>query len=147
MGLSQEYNRKKVKKLVMLTAMYGCKSMDPDDLIRDESLFAGLQGSWRQQGYGNILEMGEHTYTLYQLSEVSCIQDSGDSLQNLGKALQSLEINEGKNQLVLQCKDNLTSYYFDRETALPVLCQKEGTAYTRDPEKNFEVLWHTLDFK
>jgi carboxyl-terminal processing protease len=108
------------------------------------SWYADTKGVWLQQGYGNLMEINDSTYTVYQLNEATCIKQGSWSLDSLNESLNSKHKNASLDHLTLAYTNNDTLLRFDKTAVLPALCENGGSQYSLDPELNFAALWHTF---
>jgi carboxyl-terminal processing protease len=134
----------KCMSIMLLTACGSSKSPPPPPPPPPVSWYADVVGTWKQQGYGNVIEISELNYSLYQVNEVSCIKQGSWSLDSLDADLKDKQKNTALDHLTLEYSNNDTLQRFDKETALPVLCENDGTQISNDPEFNFDSLWNTF---
>lgn len=121
-------------------AIYRFQARGPID-----SLFAGLEGVWRSEGYGYVLEIEENSYSIYDITEFGCVEhDSGPRWQ-LDHQFTAVEPTESPDRIVAVRELRVTRLVWNREPELPVSCKPELLLSTLDPETNFEVLWHTFN--
>lgn len=103
-----------------------------------------LDGIWRLRGYGKILHIYEGKYTNYDITEISCVQESQGTLKDFMQGYGRLEINDS-GQLTLFTIGGITRYTYDRLNTLPEYCQNDRTSSSKDPEFNFEVFYHIFE--
>lgn len=106
---------------------------------------AAIEGIWRTDGYGLVLEAVGGRVTIYQNSKVSGIKIiegtySGNQMQ-FGTEVMTGTMRNGKILL----DSSFGQYYLTRLTELPDPCKNGGTPMTQDPELNFEVFWHNMN--
>jgi hypothetical protein len=105
-----------------------------------------LNGTWRTDGYGWLLEIDNGVFQVYEQTSVSCLPAMDGPVEGNILALEDgsdvmAGIVEGK--LELTWYDTL-AISADRPDALPEACTISSTQDNQDPEWNFEVLWHTF---
>ncbi len=103
-----------------------------------------LDGVWRLRGYGKILHIYEGNYTNYDITEISCVQESRGTLKDFMQRYGRLAINDS-GQLTLFTIGGITRYTYDRLNTLPEYCQNDRTSRSKDPEFNFEVFYHIFE--
>jgi hypothetical protein len=77
-----------------------------------------LDGVWRLRGYGKILHIHQGNYTNYDITEISCVQESQGTLKDFRQRYGRLAINDS-GQLTLSTIGGITRYTYDRLNALP----------------------------
>ena len=97
-----------------------------------------LDGVWRLRGYGKILHIYEGDYTNYDITEISCVQESKGTLKDFSQRYGRLAMNDS-GQLTLFTIGGITPYTYDRLETLPESCRNDRPSRSRDPEFNFEV--------
>ncbi|MBN1271640.1 MAG: hypothetical protein JXB26_05160, partial [Candidatus Aminicenantes bacterium] len=103
-----------------------------------------LDGVWRLRGYGKILHIYQGNYTNYDITEISCVQESNGILKDFMQRYGRLAINDS-GQLLLSTIGGITRYTYDRLNTLPEYCQNDRTSRSTDPEFNFEVFYHIFE--
>jgi len=135
-------------KILGVLLLSGCGSdstpLPPLPPLPPESWYAEVVGVWKQQGYGNLMEIGESDYSVYQVNQVACIKQGTWSLDSLDGDLKEKQKNTSLDHITLEYLNNDTLQRFDKSTQLPALCENGGTQFSDDPELNFDALWHTF---
>lgn len=95
-----------------------------------------FQGVWQSRGYGWILDIRIDGYTLYDSTNINCMEVESVSIKDFHNYYDRCKmLNE--HQLSLYKSGDITRYTFDRLDFLPVV-----TKSSLDPVLNFEVLWN-----
>lgn len=101
-------------------------------------------GIWKSQGSGLIVELGETSAKVFEITNVSCLQIYNGIQNELTSTLvESFSVNDSDNLVAPLITANET-ILFDRITAQPALCLNGGTGFTSNPEQNFDVFWNTF---
>jgi carboxyl-terminal processing protease len=146
----KSYNQFKLPFISILAGtllISSCGGTDPGNLPPPPpvSWYTDITGVWQQQGYGNVMEIAENSYSLYQNSQVTCIRIGSWSLDSLDNSLRSKQKNTDFSHITFEYLNNYTYQRFDKLTELPDLCKNGGNQVSNDPELNFEVLWNTIN--
>jgi C-terminal processing protease CtpA/Prc len=142
MKINNIFKNLAVLGLLSSLVLGGCKhSVDPgpDDPWED------VVGIWKQQGYGNIMQIEENTYSLFELNQVTCLKKGTWSLDSLDASLRNIQKNNSLDHFDLEYLNSNTLQRFDKVTTLPTLCDNGGTAFSSNPEVNFDAMWHTFN--
>ncbi len=102
-----------------------------------------FDGIWRLRGYGKILHIYKGNYTNYDITEISCVQESKGTLEDFKQRYGRLAINDS-GRLTLFTIGGITRYTYDRLNTLPEQCQNDRASKSKDPEHNFEVFYHAF---
>ncbi len=96
-------------------------------------------GTWISRGYGWVVEIDSKTIKMYDITKISCKASVEYPIEMLSEGL-------SVSDDVLSFKRGITIHTFDRISRLPELCTKKRSKKAlKDPEYNFEVLWHTFN--
>ena len=99
---------------------------------------ASAAGTWRSQGYGYVLEVGDAGVRIYDVTASSCaVSGEADSLAELGAI-------EGMTDDQFTLAGDTSRIGFERIASLPAACVSPAPP-TADPLRNFDVLWETFD--
>jgi len=101
------------------------------------------QGVWKSRGYGWLLELQQSRYSLYDITDHSCVEFESGSAKQFEQGFEIVSYND--DVIVLQVHADITRYGFDRIESLPADVLKLNHPRNSDPELNFEVLWHTFN--
>jgi carboxyl-terminal processing protease len=101
-----------------------------------------IDGIWKTEGYNLIVEIQNGEFTIYEITNISCLQVPSwfdEQSMNFNATL----LDNGK----LAMSHDLETFYYEasRLSELPEVCQHGITQKTSDPETNFEVFWHTAN--
>ena len=106
-----------------------------------------LNGIWRTDGYGWLLEIDDGAFQIYEQTSVSCLPAMDGPVEG-----NTLELDDGSDVMAGIVEGKLVAAWYDtvaisaaRLDALPEACTNSSTQDSQDPEWNFEVLWHTFD--
>jgi carboxyl-terminal processing protease len=105
-----------------------------------------LNGIWRTNGFGWLLEIDDGVFQVYEQTSVSCLPAMDGHVEgNILILEDGSHVTAGivAGKLVLALQDTLR-ISGDRLDALPEVCTNSTTQDSQDPEWNFEVLWHTF---
>jgi hypothetical protein len=107
-----------------------------------------LNGIWRTNGEGLLVEIDNGTFQAYDLTSVSCLPAVGGHVEGNTLVFEDgshimAGILDGKLVSASHETDTM-SLSADRLDALPEVCTSRSTQDSRDPAWNFEVLWHTF---
>ena len=102
-------------------------------------MFAALEGVWRSQGYGKILEIHSDHYVLYEETGISCIPMYSGSLRELSQHYEDLVVSPRKQRFSVRRASGVSRVDFRRLKALPPTAELSRTRNPEDPEYNFEV--------
>ena len=100
-----------------------------------------LRGLWRTQGFGFVLAVGPRKITVYEVTEVSCLQVEQLSYNWLLFRIIGIHAAREGQRLKLWGRRTY-QLYADPVDALP---QRRITQSTQAPLANFEVFWHTFN--
>ncbi|MCB0462388.1 MAG: S41 family peptidase [Flavobacteriaceae bacterium] len=93
-----------------------------------------LDGYWESVGYGRIAKVENGQFSLYDITDISCLQVLDGEVSDFGNNITY----EGDT---LSIKDGINMYYFNRLDSIPAICNQEISAEKmNDPVYNFEVL-------
>ncbi len=111
-----------------------------------ETADADLEGLWRSQGYGLIIENTGSESRLIETTPVSCLLSDQEPIEAFQARLVDLP-DAHRQSFALGSKATLSVKRFDRldDNEFKGLCPDGLTESTSDPALNFEVLWQTFD--
>ena len=130
--MKTEVKRQIVLIFALLVTLISCVN---DDLSSD----GNINGIWKSDGYGNLLEIRDEKATLYSLTEISCVKE------------RELALNEfkytfiGKDRIKLTINESITEFWYTKLTELPKVARNGGTPGTTDPLTNFDIFAKTFD--
>ena len=101
-----------------------------------------LNGLWRSEGYGWILELNDGGYTLHHAGRVNCLAAERGSLEDFQASYDRVEVRG--DRLTLNQAGDLTRYAFQRIAALPDVPRLAPGA-SADPRTTFDTLWDVFD--
>jgi hypothetical protein len=107
-----------------------------------------LAGVWSSEGYGQIVEIingSPMRFDRFQISEESCLLIDSGPLEYFYSDLAHVLRNADGTRFSYMLSGNLTTYAFNRLSALPAQCSNGGTGPDSDPLVNFDVLWATFN--
>lgn len=94
-------------------------------------------GTWRSIGYGKVLQIEGDNYTIYDITQVSCLPAKEGPMSDWEGALTLAND-------TLQFREGFDIYSYERIEGLPDLCgQTLSNAQRNDPMFNFEVFAQT----
>jgi carboxyl-terminal processing protease len=96
-----------------------------------------IEGIWQSVGYGRILEIDSISYSVYDITEISCTESKTGNSSDFNDVIRL------KND-TLSIQRGLSTYYYTRLNAKPELCSSLNEDKTYDIEYNFEVFANTL---
>jgi hypothetical protein len=118
---------------------------DNDNIITVPPLSNSTVGIWRSQGSGLVASLTLNNAQLFEVTSVSCIMVFDQSISDLeANVVESLSVN-GNDELVAPLLGASETLLFDRQQTLPETCEEGETGFSDDPEKSFEVFWHTFN--
>ncbi|MBV7257130.1 S41 family peptidase [Pacificimonas sp. WHA3] len=129
-------NHRLLKSLAFLLATAGVLSSQATRAATHH-----MDGVWRSQGYGYVLEVKEGKPQLYHYTSRSCAKASEDVNAALENDLTRIDRTEA-DRLSFHVSDGITRYDFERLPNLPDNCP---TAPSLDPEQNFEAFWQAYN--
>lgn len=95
------------------------------------------EGVWRSVGYGRVLLIDTHSYTEYDMTEISCLPFAEGNISDIDGTLSI-------SNDTLAISDGISMYYYVRSGELPSQCEsKEYDA--NDPVYIFEVYARTYE--
>lgn len=98
-----------------------------------------LQGTWKMEGYGKIIDITKTSVNLYDTTKVSCVPKETVKLQDMGFLGQFKQI--AQDTLIIS--SGITEYRLTRTASLPGRCNTDQSS-NRDPGYNFDVFYHTF---
>ncbi|HZP10801.1 MAG TPA: S41 family peptidase [Nevskiaceae bacterium] len=101
-----------------------------------------LNGVWRSRGYGWLLRIDPHAYSLSHLSRRSCIPAERGAYATFAASFDRVEIDG--DRLRLHQAGDLTRYEFVRHPSVPDVPVIEPGSLA-DAAVNFETLWRAFD--
>jgi hypothetical protein len=107
-----------------------------------------LAGVWASEGYGQIVEIqggSPMRFERYQVSNVHCLLMDSGPLDFFYSDLTTVLRNADSTRFTFMLSGNVTTYAYNRMSALPTQCRNGGTGSDSDPLVNFDVLWATLN--
>jgi len=93
-------------------------------------------GYWEMVGYGRVISMKGDKIKVYDVNEMSCVNQVKIRLHEIGEISDVTE-----NTLTIQSGINV--YTFNRIDALPELCG-QNKSKKNDPLYNFDSMWYTF---
>lgn len=101
-----------------------------------------IGGIWKTEGYNLIVEIHNGAFTIYEISNISCLQVPS-WFDEQSTHFHATLLDNGK----LAMSHDLQTFYYEASplSELPDVCQHGIIAKTSDPETNFEVFWHTAN--
>lgn len=123
-------NNKVYILIFILTFLMSC-GMEEENIL--------LDGIWKQEGYGRILEIKDSAYVYYNTTSSSCIP------LVKGKLIDRFEIvSASSNKLILNPGD-IVDYVFYKADTLPQLCRTKQLLVDNNYKNNFNVFWDTFN--
>lgn len=98
-----------------------------------------MQGTWKMEGYGKIIQITDTVVDIYDTTRVSCLPAESLKLKDIGFLGHFKQI--AQDSLVI--RNGITDYLLIRTTGLPNRCSLD-TVLNRNPIYNFDVFYHTL---
>tara|TARA_R110002074_G_scaffold43516_2_gene113370 strand:+ start:829 stop:2175 length:1347 start_codon:yes stop_codon:yes gene_type:complete len=108
------------------------------------SVFSNLQGVWRSQGYGKILQIENDRYTLFEETTISCLKLYSGALEELSHYYEDLVVSPGGQAFSVHRVSGVARVSFRRLKALPANVAETRRHNPKDPEYNFEIFWRTF---
>ena len=99
-------------------------------------------GIWKSRGYGWLLKVDQQHYSLFDVTDISCIEFERGTLAQFHLGFDVIV--QEMNRLVLRVKGDITHYEFERSLTLPDNVLSLDQPRIADPNYNFEVLWETF---
>lgn len=103
-----------------------------------------LVGFWESEGFGVAATVTSEDFTLFQVTEVSCLVFAEGPLPVLSLAIEGVGLDEAGNRLMLTGLDSVTPVFMDRVTALPAHCA-DGSQINTDPIFNYDTFASTFE--
>ncbi len=102
---------------------------------------SAFEGIWRSEGYGYIVEVRSAQLTVYEVTSVSLFELGKAALRSdkFSFAGATFSMSRSGDKLIVSSDLPSLLITFTRIPSLPAV-----TPATRDPEKNFEILWHAF---
>jgi carboxyl-terminal processing protease len=97
-------------------------------------------GTWQTIGYNKGFEISAERFSIYDLSEISCILSKEGSARDFRRVFDRLERDQS-GQLHFYARGGITRYDLRPISRLPASCRPAISARTA-PAFNFEVFWH-----
>jgi carboxyl-terminal processing protease len=106
-----------------------------------------LDGVWKTEGYGLILEAEHQAVNIYQTTSISGFKAYQGTYNDNSIQLSNITINYKfeNDSLIIYHPYSGTRYQARRLAALPQFCKDGGTPETADPILNFEIFWRTFN--
>jgi len=96
-----------------------------------------IEGIWQSVGYGRILQIDSTSYSIYDITEISCTQSKTGNSSDFNDVIRL------KND-TLSIQRGLSTYYYTRLNTMPELCSNFKEDENFDIEYNFEVFANTF---
>lgn len=106
-----------------------------------------LEGLWQSRGYGMVVQATSDEVRVIERTPVSCLLTGKYSIDGFLSKLK-VQPNPRERTFEIRHDGTLSAITFERlddGARFDRLCPVGLTRQTRDPELNFEVLWHTFD--
>lgn len=117
--------------LALLLTLISCKEENKNEEKT-------LDGYWESVGYGRIAKVENGHFSLFDITDISCLQVLDGEVSDFGKNITY----EGDT---LSIKDGINMYYFKRLDSIPTICNEDvSEKKMNDPVYNFEVLSNTF---
>lgn len=100
-----------------------------------------LQGIWKKQGYGVVIEISKSDINFYDVTQKSCLPVKTVSLNNIRELGEIVSLTND----TLLIKSGINRYQFNRLKALPKFCKIQSEKVLNNPVYNFEVFWNTFN--
>jgi carboxyl-terminal processing protease len=97
-------------------------------------------GVWRSTGYGWVVEVSGEEMTIYDITDIHCIEVFTDDIDSLG----TVHLNRSGNEMMFMFHGGVTQYDFKRLHGMPAMCQNSNTVLAADDLDNFDILWQTF---
>jgi carboxyl-terminal processing protease len=98
-----------------------------------------IMGTWRSQGYNQVVEIAETGYRFFDISRISCIETGSGSLEEFAARFDRFAVQ--KDQFSAYGQWGITRYTWERMDGLPEALIAETLEKMKDPLFNFEVFW------
>lgn len=104
-----------------------------------------VEGVWKTEGYGWVLEISRDQVTIYETTEISGLKvyegtRSGNTV-DFGSGLSGFKLELEGGKLVFSHAYYEMHYQAKRLKHLPQVCKNGGTKATNDPVMNFNIFW------
>lgn len=125
----------KRKFLLLFTIFITLLACEDDESVSSWS----INGIWKSEGYGMMLDIKDGKVELYSLTDISCVKE------------RELDLNDfkykfvGKDRIKLTVDGAVTEFSFTKLTELPAVAKNGGTPPTTDPYTNFDIFTKTFD--
>lgn len=104
-----------------------------------------LEGVWRSEGYGRILEIKDDRISFFDVTKVSCVLRETQPLDQFLRDIDRVNLSE-KNRFSYYREGEINRYEHTRLSQLSDACAKaKNGALNLDPEYNFDVFWHSFN--
>lgn len=106
--------------------------------------FRSVDGTWKSQGYGRVLDIRNDTVLVFDVTAVSCVLHESVRLDDFLSDINRINRSE-ENVFSYYMEGGITRYEYRRMEGLSGFCTE---ALRRepdyDPERNFDVFWHSF---
>jgi len=106
--------------------------------------FAALDGVWRSRGYGQVLVVREHDYSLAEETAISCAPLYGGSLADLAGRYRDLYVSTNGQSFSVRRATGVSRLSYRRLVEVPSTYGAFTPEQKLDPPFVFEVFWHTF---
>jgi hypothetical protein len=107
-----------------------------------------LPGLWKQEGYGNLIEVTDTQVLIYEISSQHCLLTESYSFEEISLRIPYVLVNGGRTRIQTDPETNIIdihSYAYQRIDHYPESCLYGITSQTLSPVDNFNVFWHTFN--
>lgn len=132
--------------LLMLLCFLGCKMDDHDGLIplNPDEIAEKLEGVWRSEGYGFVLDIRNGVVTSYDVTETSAVKKAAFYKESPDVTTWNVAITGNDRFFVFRSRDFELEIRFKKLDELPEVCKPGKVLKTNDAKVNFDVLWQTF---
>lgn len=106
---------------------------------QDAAPSASLDGVWRSEGYGRVMEIKAGRYEIREVTDISCLTASSGHLNDF-----TISLDRGGDRMAIL--EGFDAYRYRRLDRLPEICLSlDATAKSDDPLRNFDVFAQTIE--
>ena len=107
--------------------------------------FSRMQGHWLSEGYSWHLFIDEDSFTLHEVTAVSCLLRDESTVENFENLLGKIERLEKNKTFNVRLPYRNTTVEFRRKSKAPRSCREKSDSSASDPFYNFDVIWNTFN--
>lgn len=135
-----------VMAVLMVFSMLACNSIDHDGLVplNPDEISGKLEGVWKSDAYGFVLDIHNGVVTAYDVTEISGVKRAYFYTESDQVSTWNVRMTGNRRFFVYRSRDFELEIRFKRIDALPEVCQPGKVLKTTDAKVNFDVLWQTF---